>query len=190
MVHQKKAQLTFGFLVSCFALITFPQWFPYVSFFAMTPFLILAILSLSFVGALWAAFFSGLIYDIYAPGPLLGIPSLVFVLTVVLLYQYKKLFSQEKPHILALFAMLFSLVSTLLFFAFRGVFGFPIRIELLTILSDLLIMPFLDGLYAFCLIFAPLYLAEFFFTPSRRMAILKWMTRHILRNPLLSMGKQ
>lgn len=103
----------------------------------------------TYVKSLWIATICGLIMDIFSSQMHFGIYAVCYGITAAICYQQKKHFFEDKPIALSLFSALISAISSLILIALTILFDkqFPITFEV--VLSDGLITPILDALYAF-----------------------------------------
>lgn len=134
-----------------------------IIFFA--PFLIIACYQRKLFYCLWIALGCGLIMDLLSANTRLGIHSLNYCLTLILLYPQKKNFFADSLSTLPIMTFLFSSVSTLLMAILLY------SLEMKNVLSwnwlwtDLLLMPAVDAAYAFGCFILP---ALLFGKPRRR----------------------
>jgi rod shape-determining protein MreD len=162
-LDEKRLDLTFFF---CLAL-TFaaPSLSPSLRLFFFTPFLIIACYQLLLPSCLWLAFFCGLILDLITANAHLGIHALAFCLTLLLLYPQKRNFFSDSlstlPIMTFLFASLASLMVTLILYTVEMKHGLSWHWAL----TDLILMPAADAVYAFCCFILP---ALLFGKPQRR----------------------
>jgi len=127
--------------LSLLALIAGQVFFPGFPVLVFAPFCILIIRTKSQGFSLWAATLVGLLYDILSVSAYFGLYSLCYVLTALLvsLFCPRFLKSSLPLHTMA-FSAVYALVHLALFQSFWGPLAFA---------SSLLIMPLVDGLYAF-----------------------------------------
>ncbi len=156
---------------------TVPLWFPFflasaitifggvllpsVQLLAFSPFFALVYNRKSFIASLWIAILCGILSDLLCSQLKFGLYALNYCLTTTLIYQQKKHFFEDKPTALSLFTVLISSTSTflqlLLTYAFDK--GLPFSWKL--VLTDLIEMPFIDGVYAYLWFFCPMQLYVF-----------------------------
>lgn len=144
-----------NFLISFLSILLFPLFLPKVHLIFFAPFLVLSYYKKSLYGSFWMSLLAGCALDIFSASNPFGISSLNYVLTTRCLYNQKRNFFEEKLTTLPLMTFLFSLLSTaigatLLFFFARSI---PFSIK--SLLTDCLLMPVCDALYAFALFSLP-----------------------------------
>ncbi len=100
--------------------------------------------------SLWASCGAGLLMDILATDGHFGIYALSYTITTALLYHRKKHFFEESLVSLPALTASFSALSTLFLGAGKW--------SLLWILTDVLILPLIDGAWAFVAFTIPLWL--------------------------------
>jgi rod shape-determining protein MreD len=144
------------FLYSLFTAFFCTLLFPSIRLFVFAPFLCIAIQSTPLTGALWWAACSGLLLDLLSADFPLGFHALILVGTTALLYPRGKYFIEDKLASLALFSTLFSAIATIFNLALLFFFEKKIPLSWNGIFSDILLMPFIDGLYAFVWFTLPL----------------------------------
>ena len=171
---KKLTPLLVTFFSICFFCHYFPFWLPYTRILLFAPLMTLVFSRLSLPISLWLATLSGLYVDLLSYTGILGLSSLNYVLTTLCIYRFRSYFSEEKIHIFSLYTILFSLVSTL----FQLSFDLPLITHrpphLLTILTDLLLLPIVDGVYALLLFLYPLKLYKIALTPTSILFYQKW----------------
>ena len=145
-----------SFVISLLVLLIFPSFAPQIRLLAFVPFLTFVIANNRLPGALWLSLIAGLVVDLYSNIAPLGFFALNYTLTSVVVYRYRSYFSQEKAHIFSLYSLLYSLISTALHFVLYALIEMHIKLHLFSIITDLILMPILDGVYALVLVFFPL----------------------------------
>lgn len=152
----KKLPLWLGFLIACVMALLEGALFPELRLLPFAPFLALAYYRLSFPSALWAALGTGLLFDLMTAEMRFGLYALNFLLVTTIFYHQKKHFFEDKSLAFSLYTALISLGSTLLLFPFHDLaFSLP------SLISDLIIMPLIDGLYAFLWFTTPVKLYKY-----------------------------
>ena len=136
------------FLIGLFFTFCSTALIPNYRFLSFAPFLIFAFNRRSLLKTLYLASICGLITDLLSSQHLWGFHMLNHVVTLFCLYRFRFLFV-EKIFGLALLVVLFSFFATIIGWLTLLLFetSFPTTWE--GIKTDLLIMPFLDGCYAF-----------------------------------------
>lgn len=127
-----------------------------LNIFSFSPFLAILFLNSSFNNALWISAFTGLIVDLFSSLNF-GLHTASFTILTIFLYPYRKFFS-ETPLNIAIFSSLISLVCSLVEWPLLFIFGDGIRASLGWLLSDFILMPMIDGFYAFLWFGLPLSL--------------------------------
>lgn len=133
--------------------------FPHLHLMTLAPFLVILYLNLKPISALWCSTLTGLFSDLFS-SHLFGMYALLFALTSALLYRQKRFFN-EKPINLAIFTALVSLLLSLMQPLFLFLFEKGVALSGRWILTDLLLLPLLDGLYALIWFSLPLQLYDY-----------------------------
>ncbi|MCP5491804.1 MAG: rod shape-determining protein MreD [Chlamydiales bacterium] len=133
------------FCLSLFCAIAGPIILPGMRLCAFAPFLTILFTRTSLINALWCAFGCGMIIDLLSSNVQLGTHALSYILVTLLLFRVRRHFFAHKPIALAILSSAFSLLSTL--FLLIACKNMPITFK--SLLSDLIIMPGIDGIYAF-----------------------------------------
>lgn len=158
----------------CFAL-SFVLWgtalFPQAKIWAFTPFLAITFHRTSLYRSLWTSLFCGLILDCFSSQFPFGWYACIHALGAFFLFRQKRHFFEDKPFALSFYSALLSS-----FFSLSLLLGafwhqeIPMTFSLL--LSDLVLMPFLDALYAFLWFTCPLSLIAYL----KKRGIKKWLS--------------
>lgn len=150
---RKNLWWVFGVCLSLSILV--PSVSPKLRILFFAPFLILAIYQHSLTVCLWLAFFCGVILDLLSSSSRLGIEAIAFCLSILILHSQRRNFFADSFSTLPMMTFLFSLLST----AIGAVLLYAIEmhniISFRWMLTDLLIMPTIDALYAFFLFIFP-----------------------------------
>ncbi len=134
--------------IFCFLFLLFSAPFLLkIKIMLFIPFLILFIQSCSFLSCLWLSFVIGFLMDLLSSYQI-GLFSLSYVVTSAFLYSQKKHFFEDNTLHFSLFASLYSFIFSLIFTFLFCIFGAKEAFTGKWILTDLLIMPFLDGIYS------------------------------------------
>jgi len=144
------------FIISFICWLSFPVLFPSLRPLFFAPFLVWVAYRKPLLSTLWYAFSCGLLIDLLSF--CLGITSLVYCLTMALLYGQTKNFFTDKLFTLALMTGLFSLLSTSLQALLMGFFGQEFHFSWSWVGSDLGLMALVDATYAFLLFSLPFQL--------------------------------
>ena len=135
--------------------------FPEIRVWAFAPFLAILFHRVAFSKALWISFFCGLLLDCLSSQLRFGLFALSHVLVSFLLYREKRHFFEEKALALSLYTILISAFLSLFFMLF-AYWSQEIEWSISLVFSDLVLMPFLDGIYAFFWFTCPLSLILYF----------------------------
>ncbi len=154
----KKAYVPFG--LSFLVLLIFPSFIPQIRLLAFVPLLTFVCAHYPFAGTLWLSMFSGLVVDLYSKSAPMGFFALNYTLTTIIVFRYRTYFSFEKIHVFSLYAVLYSFVSTLLHFVLYGLIEMHFKLHFFSIITDLILMPILDGVYSLSLVFFPMKIYE------------------------------
>ena len=136
-----------GILASLFALIV-PPLFPHLKISPFIPFLILVITHSSLAKSLWIAFGIGLCMDLLSEGAF-SVNTLALCVTVAYLFTKRRYFIKENPYNLSLFTTLFLICLTLLYIPLFFIFDGRVLLSGKWLVTDLLLYPLFDGLYAY-----------------------------------------
>lgn len=156
----KKPPLWPFFIISFFFAFYSAALLPTYAFLPFAPLIAMALHRLSFPKSLWLAAGSGLIMDLLSSLCPLGFHALISVVVVLCLYRFRAIFV-EKALGLCSFTFIISLLSTLFNRVFLALFGISLPLAWKSCLTDFVIMPFLDSIYAFLWFSCPLMLYHF-----------------------------
>lgn len=147
--------LIFAFSLSLGTLFLQSVLFPSFSLIPFSPFITLAILHGPKLKALFLSLLAGMIMDLISSDPM-GIHALVYTALTFFISKYRHYFLWEEPHHLGLFTSILSLFMTLgqgfMLFLFETKLPFTGK----SLISDLLIMPLADGVFAMLLFGYPI----------------------------------
>ena len=149
MALLKKISLSIYFALASFFLLFETALFPYCKLWPFVPFLAILFYRVSYTRALWISFLCGLAMDLFSSQFKFGLIALTHTLTTLLLYGQKKHFFEEKTIALSLYSVLISGFLSLFLLIFSSLSDKQITITIPVLLTNLLIMPFLEGLYTF-----------------------------------------
>lgn len=157
----RSLSLWISFSLACFCALFGTTFLAEIRLLAFTPFFAILYHRVNFSKALWISFFCGLLLDMLSSQFRFGLFALSHVFVSFLLYKQKKHFFEEKAIALSLYSILisFCLSSFLLLFS---CLSHEITCSWPLLFSDLILMPFLDGLYAFFWFTCPLSLIVYF----------------------------
>ncbi len=146
-----------AFLLSTTFLIIQAIFLPQISLLAFSPFLSLSLLKNSRAQALALSLLAGMLMDLISNDPM-GLHALNYVLVTALLFKIKRHFLYEDPFHFSLVTAIFSSLSTVFQLLLLFLFDRRVALQGRWILTDVLGMPVMDGLYAFVWFTAPLAL--------------------------------
>lgn len=159
----KRLDLTFIFCLSL--TLAAPSLFPQMRIFFFVPFLIIACYKKNLLSALWFGFICGLILDLLSSSGRLGIHSLNFCITLMILYPQKRNFFADSLSTLPIMTLLFSMISSFVMVILLYSLEINYMLSWHWLLTDLIVMPIVDAAYAFSLFTLP---ALIFGKPIRR----------------------
>ena len=148
-----------GFVLSSLVFIFQKAVSPFLFFNAFAPTLSINILSLNKEKALWIAFASGLLVDLFTSTKM-GIWSLNFCICTLILFRFKVHFYKDKFLHVGIFAAIFSSLSSALHTFITFLFGSEIPFSLKWVVTDCIIMPTIDGLYTIVWFFLSFWLYD------------------------------
>ena len=122
------------------------------------PFLILLFYQKDFISSLWISALCGLIVDIFSSNSF-GLFALCYTTGSFFLYKEKRFFNDKAISLsvfTSIYSLIFSLFTPLLFF----IFDKKINLSIKWLLTDVIIMPLFDGLYAFMFFALPILLIK------------------------------
>ncbi len=154
----RKVPLHVPFLLALTFALFGHLFFPYLRLSAFAPFLAIIYNRFHLSKALWTSFGCGLIIDLLSSHTRLGLYALNLVLTTALLYPQRRHFFEDKAFALSLFTTLIAALSMSIQLFLVHVFDKGIPISFKTILSDVIFMSMIDGLYAFLWFTSPMRL--------------------------------
>ncbi|MBS0615511.1 MAG: hypothetical protein JSR58_03045 [Verrucomicrobia bacterium] len=149
----KKPPLYFSFLLALIMTLVSTAIFPSLKLMTFAPFFALSFYRVSFPKALWIAFGCGLLLDLLSSELRFGLQALACTVISSIFYTQKRHFFEDKPLAFSAFSALISLALTI-FLLFLTYLPFQVG----TLLTNLIFMPVLDGLYAFLWFTCPLKL--------------------------------
>jgi len=154
-----RQKLLLAFILANLFALSLRALFPSLPLFPYSPLFALWIASLSLPYALWSAFGMGLFMDLLSSSPM-GIHAINFCLTTLVLYRERRHFVSDNPYNLSLFTLLFSFVSALFYALLISLFDRRMAISGKWVLTDLLLLPIADGVYAFVWFTLPFMIGE------------------------------
>lgn len=158
-------RLDAAFIVCLLIALTVPLLFPALRLTFFAPFLIICCYRKTLTKCLWLALLCGVIIDLLSSYTRFGLFSLDYCVSLLILYPQRRNFFADSVSTLPIMTFFFAIISTLIMALLLY------SIESINIFSwgwaftDLLIMPFIDGIYAFLVFTFP---ALLFGKPARR----------------------
>ncbi len=154
----RQISLFFPFSLALFIALFGTALFPHIKFTAFAPFLALLYNKKSFSSSLWISALCGLSLDLLSSERLLGLYALSYSLTTLLAFKQKRHFFEDKPLALSLFTLLISVISTLCQILLISIFDRSLPLSGKLFLTDIILMPMVDALYAFLWFSCPMML--------------------------------
>lgn len=148
-----KIELIFAFILATLANVFCSAIFPEVHLLYFAPLLALS-RSFSLNVVLWQAALCGAIADLLSSSPF-GLNSVSYTLTALFLFRTHKFFN-DNPFNLSLFTIAISQTFYLIYISLSFILGYYIKLTTFSFLTDFMIMPILDAIYAFIWFFCPL----------------------------------
>jgi len=145
----QKVPLWFPLALAGFFTLFNSALLPEVKLFSLVPLLVFFYNRFSFAKALWISALCGLGIDLLSSEFRLGLHALEYSLVTFALYHQKKHFFEEKPLAFSLFTILISVVATIVELCLIAVFDKPLPLSEKLLVTDLVILPLIDALYAF-----------------------------------------
>jgi len=133
---------------SLFLSLILPTRFPGIHLMTFAPLLTYVYARYSYAGSLWSSFLVGLYFDLMASKLPLGFYSLSYCIAATLIYRYRRFFLVEKWWIFPMYSAIFSFATTVVQIILLALFNAKVPIGFSMVLSDLLIMPIIDALFA------------------------------------------
>lgn len=154
----KQVPLLFFFALALVFVLFGSILFPLFPLTAFAPFLAIVYYVAPFPKALWISVGCGLIIDFLSSEFHFGISALSYAITSAILFHQKRHFFEDKSMAFFLFTSLISSALTLVQIIFIHLFDRGISFSLITFLTDLIVLPFVDGLYGFLWFICPMKL--------------------------------
>jgi len=152
-----KAKILLLLFISILSMLFFSS-FINAKFVFFAPFIIFLFFHLNFVSILWISTLLGLFQDLFSSS-FFGIHAICYLLVSLILFREKRFFN-EKPINLSIFttifSVLYSVINPFLFF----IFDKKINLSIKWIITDLVIFPAFDGIYAFLFFALPILCFE------------------------------
>lgn len=166
-MFKHKTPLLFSFILAALATSYASVFFPHFHLHTFAPFLALLYCRCSKMSSIWIGSLCGLFFDLFSSEIKFGIYALSFGATSYILYPQKKRFYSDKPLALCLFSFLISVSITLFLFVFSRSSTFSFMYSIKWFVSDFVMMPFFDALYAFLWFSLPIY----FYSYCKKMSV-------------------
>jgi hypothetical protein len=129
--------------------------FPSFRLMFFIPYLIVLYYKQSYVKCLWGAFICGLIIDLLSSKTPLGLWSLNYAVTSIVLYKQRLNFFGDRQSTLPIMTFLFSVISTSLQWFSILIFESQFLPGMNSVLTEFVAMPFFDALYAYSFFILP-----------------------------------
>lgn len=144
------------FFITLLLTLFFPPLFPNLRLLFFVPFIITAYYQKTFAVCLLLSFLCGFVLDILSSS-FIGLHALNYSLVTGLLYHQRRHFFSDNLSTLPLMTFFFSFFSTLFEAILIHTFDASVTLSLKWVFADLIIMPALDGAYAFVCFILPFY---------------------------------
>jgi cell shape-determining protein MreD len=152
----QKVSLSIPLLLALCAQLCSSIFFPSFRLIAFAPFLAIAFQRLSLLRSLWTAALVGLLVDLMSPSFRFGLFSLAYSLTAWIAYRQKSLFFEDKPLALFFYTTFISCLASAVQLSLLLLSSSRLPIDFASLVTDLVGMPLVDGLYAFFWFTCPL----------------------------------
>lgn len=149
MINLRKKNPFIAFFCCLFLTILTPVIVPQARLMFFVPFLIILFYQKSLPVSLWLSFLCGLIIDLLSAQSPFGFNACSYTLTTATIYRQKRNFFSDHLSTLPIMTFLFSFLTTIFEIIILSIFGFHASIGFQWIISDLLLMPCFDALFAF-----------------------------------------
>lgn len=153
-MNLEKKSATVIFLMTFLAFISGPLLLPKWPLFYLAPSLILLYYQRSRLTCLCAAAGLGLLVDLFSAHSHLGLHAINYCVVTAVLYEQRRHFFADSLSTLPLMTLFFAILSTLLQGGLLYLFEEQSLFSWSWVATDLLLMPALDALYAFALLFS------------------------------------
>lgn len=147
-----------AFLFAAIPALVFPVFIPSLRLVFFAPFLVLMFYKKPFTQCLWLAFGCGLFMDLLAPYPRLGVLALTYCLASIGVYRAKARFFEDSSISLPIMTFFFVVISTIFELFLLKLFTSGPTLSLRWIITDLLMLPLVDALYAWIWFALPAHL--------------------------------
>lgn len=154
-------------VLSYFGTVIISSVVPQARILGFVAFLTLSLSRLELAYVLWIAALTGLYIDANSPSTQMGFVALNYVLTSLIVFRYRRHFNEDNFYIFTLYSTLFSFVSTILHFILHALIDLHVKLHLFTVITDLILMPIFDGVYALVFVLAPIALFRYLSASKR-----------------------
>ncbi len=145
----KKAPIWLLITLAILYTLYIPIFFPSIRFAFFAPLLAIAFHRIDFIRSLWLCFLCGGFIDLFSSQMKFGLYALSFCLATCVCYKQKRHFFEEKSIALSLFSILISSIQSLCLIFVSAIFDKQVSISLSMMISEIIITPMIDGIYAF-----------------------------------------
>jgi rod shape-determining protein MreD len=149
-----KVHLILAFILASVIAIFRTIFFPNLQIIAFAPFLALFFLNNNFLTSLWISIFAGIIMDLLSTATF-GIHALNYCLAATVVFRYKRFFSDSSIN-LTIYTIILSLAISVIEIVLNAFLYRSINLSFLWIITDIFLMPILDGIYALIFFAVPL----------------------------------
>jgi rod shape-determining protein MreD len=150
-----KKNIKLLFLAALSLSLFMPVFFPAFRIHYFIPFIIVLFYRKPFIACLWGALACGVILDLLSPHGRIGLYAINYTVASAILYQQKRNFFADSLTTLPIMTFFFSVLSTLIQIILINVFEKTMSVSLSWFFKDLLFLPFVDTLFAFCVYILP-----------------------------------
>jgi rod shape-determining protein MreD len=147
-----------AFWISLFSTLLAPLFLPKFHLLYFAPYLAISIYQHSRFALLWRAYGCGIILDLLSSAPFFGLTALNYCLVCSLLYGQRHNFFEDKLSTFLIMTSLFSFFSTLVAVVLSLFAGTGYGLTCEWVVTDLVGMSFVDGLYALLVFSLPFQL--------------------------------
>lgn len=144
----KSIPFWFPLCLAVFVALFGSVFFPYFRVIALAPFLAFVYTRYTLLRCLWIASLCGLLLDLTTSQLHFGIYALIYTFATLIAHPQKRHFFVDKPLALSIYSAITSAIISLFQLFFLCFIDKKLPFNAQLILSDLFIMPLLDGLYA------------------------------------------
>lgn len=152
----RKVPLILPFLLALFVQLYGSLFLGPLRLIAFAPFFAIAFQRLTLLQSLWMSALIGLLVDLSSSSLKVGFFSLTYTLTSWIAYKQKSHFFEDKPLSLSLYTTFISCLASALQLTLLTLSPSRLPLDPPLVLSDLVAMPLIDGLYAFFWFTCPL----------------------------------